>query len=279
MTSILRKYIFGDEEHDSIIKDSFELKSKDLETIVLERFEPYKGLSIEKLKQQFEVTTNSYQSNYQIAAAMLNLNGRYQKSDSFNKVEEFKKASIVLKTVKFNENNVNKESMSFPAFDFEELSKETWFNEEGEPYAEWHNFLLDTRFLFFVVKKENGKDIFKGVEFFSIPDYDLQGPIRDVWEDTVYKIRNGVELKAVKWGDDIRILNNFISRADNMICHIRPHEKKSDYTMNGKHSSRLPVEAKWTHKPDSPNYSNQWMTRQCFWINNNYIREKVKHLL
>ena len=29
------------------------------------------------------------------------------------RVEEFEKASIVVKTVQFNENNINKESMSF----------------------------------------------------------------------------------------------------------------------------------------------------------------------
>ncbi|MFL2098310.1 Sau3AI family type II restriction endonuclease [Marinilactibacillus psychrotolerans] len=279
MTSILRKHVFGDEVSESIIKDRFELKVKSIEEIVLERFAPYKGWTIEKLKRYFKIDNDSYQLNYQIAACILNLNGKFGGSDAFSKVEEFEKASILVKTVKFNENNYNKESMSFPSFKFKELSEETWVSEDGEPSAEWHNFLLDTRFLFFVVKTENGQDVFKGIKFFTIPDEDLQGPIRAVWEDTVHKLNSGVELKAVKRGDGIRINNNFISKSDDMICHIRPHERCSDYTENGKYADKLPVKAAWINKPEGSKYSEQWMTKQCFWLNNNYIKEQVKDIL
>lgn len=279
MTSILRRYIFGKEESESIVINSFELKDNDIESIVLERFEPYIGWSINRLKSHFGIVKNSYQINYKIAAAILNLKGKYSESDSFEKVEEFEKASIKIKTVKFNEFNKNKESMSFPSFNFSELSRETWIDEEGEPSADWHNFLLDTRFLFFVVKTEGGQDIFKGVKFFSMPEADLQGPVRRVWEDTVNKINDGVVLKAVKWGGSTRIENNFISKSANLICHVRPHESKADYSQNGKHADMLPVDAKWFNRPDSSEYSSQWMTRQCFWLNNNYIEEQVKDLL
>lgn len=279
MTSVLRKHVLGDEVSESIIKDRFELKTKDIEEIVLERFAPYKEWAIEKLKRHFSISKDSYQLNYQIAAKILNLNGKYSGSDAFSKVEEFEKASIVVKTINFDEKNYNKESMSFPSFDFEELSKEKWISEDGEPSAEWHNFLLDTRFLLFVVKRENGRNVFKGVKFFTVPAKDLQGPIRQVWEDTVYKINTGVELKAVKWGNDIRINNNFINKSDDMICHVRPHESRSDYTEEGKNAGKLPVKVKWINKPNDPNYSNQWMTKQCFWLNNTYIKEQVKDLL
>lgn len=279
MTAILRKYIFGEEKTESIVKDKFELKQKDIETIVLERFEPYIGWSIEKLKEYFRIVGNSKHLNYQIAAAILDLEGRYTSDASFEKVEEFEKAAILLKTIKFNEKNVNKEHMSFPAFNFEELSEETWFNEEGEPSAEWHNFLLDTRFLFFVVKTENGVDTFKGVKFFTMPESDLQGPVRQVWEDTVKKINEGVELKKVTWGNGFRIENNFVNPSDEMICHIRPHASLRDYSENGKHADKLPTKANWINKPDSIEYSNQWMTKQSFWLNNSYIKEQVEDLL
>lgn len=279
MTSILRRYIFGDEETESIVINPYELKTMDIETIVLERFKPYVGWSIDRLKKHFGIEKKSYQTNYQIAAAILNLKGKFSGSDSFENVEEFDKASIKVKTIKFNENGKNKESMSFPSFNFKELSKETWINEEGEPSAEWHNFLLDTRFLFFVVKTENKKDIFKGVKFFTMPEEELQGPIRKVWEDTVDKLNTGVELKCVKWGESFRIENNFISKSANLICHVRPHESKADYSQNGRNADKLPVEAKWINKPESLEYSNQWITKQCFWLNNNYIKKQVKDLL
>lgn len=279
MTAILRKYIFGDETSESIIKDVFELREKDIETIVLERFEPHVGKSIDELKREFGIEKDSYQTNYLIASAILDLEGHYGTASSFKNVEEFEKASIELKTIKFNENNKNKESMSFPAFNFMELADERWFNEEGEPEAEWHNFLLDTLFLFFVVKTEEGVDYFKGVKFFSVPEEDLQGSIREVWEDTVHKLNEGVRLKAVPWGDGVRIENNFIAKSDNMISHVRPHEAKADYSEEGPHAGKLPTAIQWTDKPDSSAYSDQWMTRQSFWLNNDYIKKQVEELL
>lgn len=279
MTSLLRKYVLGDEKIESIVKNRFELINKDIETLILEHFQPYFGWSIEKLKQHFGIERDSYQTNYRIAAAILNLDGKYTETAAFQNVEEFEKASIVLKTVKFNENNINKESMSFPAFNFEELSQESWVNEEGEPSAEWHVFLSETRFLFFVVKTENGQDIFKGVKFFGVPEKDLQGPIRSVWEDTVQKINEGVQLKAVKWGNGIRIENNFIAKSDNLISHVRPHETLADYSENGRYAEKLPAAIQWINRPSGVNYSDNWMTKQAFWLNNDYIREQVKELL
>ena len=42
--------------------------------------------------------------------------------------------------------------MSFPTFKFSDLVKEKWEDTNGNPQATWHNFLLETKFLFFVVK-------------------------------------------------------------------------------------------------------------------------------
>lgn len=279
MTNLLRKYVLGDDKIESIVKDRFEVVEKDIEMIILEHFKPFFGWSIDKLKQHFRIEGDSYQTNYLIAAAILNLDGRYTETDAFKNVEEFEKASIVLKTVKFNENNINKESMSFPAFNFEELSQETWENEEGEPSAQWHIFLAETRFLLFVVKTENGQDIFKGVKFFGVPDKDLQGPIRQVWEDTVKKINAGVELEAVKWGDGIRIKNNFIKKSDKLISHVRPHETAADYSKNGRYADKLPTPIQWINRPKGNDYSDNWMTKQSFWLNNDYIKKQVEDLL
>ncbi|MDN8974784.1 DNA mismatch repair protein MutH, partial [Staphylococcus aureus] len=105
---------------------------------------------------------------------------------------------IVVKTVHFNKKNVNKESMSFGAFKFEELANEEWEDSEGYPSAQWRNFLLETRFLFFVVKEdEDGVDIFKGIKFFSMPEEDINGPVKRMWDDTVKKLKEGVTLEAV----------------------------------------------------------------------------------
>lgn len=282
MTSIIRNYVLGDKKIDSILKDPFQLKNNDLEELVLEHFKPYVGQTIDSLSEKFDINPKAYQVSYKIAAAILGLEGDATRDVPFPRVEEFEKASIVVKTIKFDKHNTNKESMSFPAFRFLELSNEVWEKEDGEPSAEWHNFLLDTRFLFFVVKEEEKGLVFKGATFFTVPEEDIEGPVRYVWEDTVRKINEGVELEAVadnSTKDGWKIKNNFIKKSDNLVCHVRPHASYRDYSVNGPHADKLPVPANWTNKPDSVDYSEQWMTAQSFWLNNDYIKKQVKHLL
>lgn len=282
MTSLLRKYVIGYENIDSIIKDKFEIKEKTIEDIVREKFRPYIGWTINELCEHFNIKKGAYNLNYRIASAILNLQGKSTQSNPFPQVEEFEKSSIVVKTVKFDEKNHNKESMSFGAFKFEELANEKWIDGEGFPSAHWHNFLLEARFLLFVVKNENKTDVFKGIKFFSMPEEDIEGPVQKMWKDTVEKIKEGVILQVVpdkSTKDGWRIKNNFIKNSDNLICHVRPHEQQRDYSENGPYADKLPHPVQWVNKPDSHDYSNEWMTKQCFWINNDYIKKQVEELL
>lgn len=282
MTSILRKYVLGDNQIDSIVKDTFQLQDNDLEKIVSQHFQPYIGQTISSLCENFGLNPKAYQVNYKLASAILGLNGKTTQENPFPRVEEFEKASIVVKTVSFDKKGYNSQSMSFPVFKFIDLGQQIWEKDDGEPSSDWHNFLLDTRFLFFVVQEGENGPIFKGIKFFSMPQTDIEGPVRLVWEDTVRKINEGVELEAVpdkSTNDGWKIKNNFIKKTDGLICHVRPHASYRDYAVNGAHADKLPVPAKWKNKPDSNDYSDQWMTSQCFWINNDYIKEKVKDLL
>lgn len=249
---------------------------------MLEKFKPYYNQTIDSIGEKFNVDRGGKNYHNRIASAILNLKGKIKGNETFPKVDEFEKASIVVKTVKFNKNNINKESMSFPAFRFKDLIKEKWEDEDGNPLAQWHNFLLETRFLFFIVKEEEGTEVFKGVKFFSMPEDDIEGPVKKVWEDTKDKLLKGVCLKATykKDGNVYRIENNFINKSDEMICHIRPHESYSDYRVNGKYADELPSRTNWINRPnDTLKYSDKWMTKQCFWINNSYIKEQVKEFL
>ncbi len=282
MTSILRKYVLGDEKIDSIVKDPFEIKEKSIEDIVFEKFQPYINWSIDKLCEHFSINKGEKGLNYRIASAILNLKGKTTKTKPFPEVEEFEKSSIVVKTVHFNKKNVNKESMSFGAFKFEELANEEWEDSEGYPSAQWRNFLLETRFLFFVVKEnEDGLDIFKGIKFFSMPEEDINGPVKKMWDDTVKKLNEGVTLEAVpdkSTKDGWRIKNNFVDKSDDLICHVRPHTNNRDYR-GGSNADKLPKKINWINRPDSDDYSDEWMTKQSFWINNDHIKKQVEDLL
>lgn len=286
VTSLLRDYVFGEKESDSIIKNPIELTDKTIYQLVEEKFEPYIGWSVEKLCKHFgiEITEDKKHKslNNHIAMAMLNLNGNNTIASSFEKIEEFEKASIAVKTVQVNHKNKNRENMSFPAFTFKELADEEWENEFGEATATWHSFLLDTHLLFVVFREEEDGNIFKGVKFHSIPEELIESTIREVWEDTKKKIIEGVQLKASPHkgtSDGLIITNNFISKEDDKICHVRPHASYRDYREGGSHADELPTPIQWINRPDSKNYSNQWMTKQSFWINNTYINEQIKELL
>ncbi len=283
MTSLLRKYILGDEKVESIIKDKFEIENKSIEDIVYDKFKPYFNWTIEKLCQKFNIESNSNKAiNYRIASAILNLKGNNTSTDAFSNVEEFEKASIVVKTVNVKSNNEIAEDMSFHASKFNELIKEEWENSEGYPSASWHNFLLETRFLFFVVKDESKGPVFKGIKFFSMPEKDIEDTVRIVWEDTVKKLKNGVELQQryTKEGKPWKISSNFIKGSDELICHFKSHAGKADYRVNGKNADFLPAPIKWLNRPDDKEkYSDQWMTKHSFWINKRYIKEQIKDML
>ncbi|WP_394274254.1 Sau3AI family type II restriction endonuclease, partial [Staphylococcus hyicus] len=282
MTALLRDFVLGEKKCDSIIKDKYELKNKNIEEIIFEKFKPYIGKTVKELCEYFDVNSKSKSLNQLLTSAMLNLNGNHTINKKFGEIEEFEKASIVVKTVQVNENNKNKEHMSFPKFNFKELVKEEWINEEGEPNASWYNFLLESRFLFVVFKEVKGDVIFKGIKFHSISEDVINTTIKEVWQDTRDKLNEGVILKVKPYNNNkgYVVENNFIKPSDGKICHVRPHASYSDYRENGKYANQLPTKAKWVnHTGNYEELSEDWMTDQSFWLNNTYINQQIADLL
>ncbi|MDT0693476.1 Sau3AI family type II restriction endonuclease [Staphylococcus chromogenes] len=282
MTALLRDYVLGEKKCDSIIKDKYELKDKNIEEIIFEKFKPYIGKTVIELCEYFSINSKSKSLNQLLASAMLNLNGNHTINKEFGEIEEFEKASIVVKTVQVNEKNKNKEHMSFPKFNFKELVEEEWTNEEGEPSATWHNFLLESRFLFVVFKEVEDDVIFKGIKFHSIPEDVINTTIKDVWQDTKDKLNEGVILKVEPRNNSkgYIVRNNLIKHSDGKICHVRPHAAYSDYRENGKYANQLPTPAKWiNHTGKYDELSKDWMTDQSFWLNNAYINQQIADLL
>lgn len=283
MTHLLRTYILGSEDTESIFKGRFELEHDSLYDAILKKLNRWQGSSVSDLKNRFGIRTKAKSVNFLLASKMLGLEKGINSSDKSNQVTEFEKANIIMKTVKFNEKGHNQESMSFRAFSFKKLAKETWVDSEGVPTADWHKFLLETTFLFLVFQEIDGIETFMGAKFFSVPERDINGKIRDVWQDTVNKIKAGVKLTA-KVSNSSKsgyvIANNFIKKSDKMICHVRPHTNHADYSVGGKDANQLPTPIQWTNRPDMPEiFSDDWMTIQCFWLNNDYIKSQLLDLV
>ena len=240
MTQVLNKYIFGDVQNPRIIRHWSFLRHCTFEEYIINKVSQFYGMTQNQLKNLFGVDSNAKSLNEILLARMLNVSGRIAYT------EEFQKANIVPKTIRVQYTGRIKESMSFPTFDFIELSHEyVW--EESELY----NYLAPTKFMFVIFQENiNGEYVFSRVMFWNIPNADLE-EVRVVWERTVRIIRDGVRLIPTARG----MTNNLPKQSESRVAHVRPHGRDSRDT--------LPL-------PDG-----RFMTKQCFWLNNTYIATQI----
>lgn len=234
MTQVLNKFIFGNDENERVIKDW-----KSFEDIIIERLRPFFGKTQMELTKYFGIESQAKNLNELILAKMLGVKGKIVYT------EEFQKACIVPKTIRVQGNGKIKENMSFPTFDFIELSQEIW--EESTLY----NYLAPTKFLFIIFKVNDDEElVFERVKFRNIPNDDLE-EVHRVWERTVKIIKEGVYLKQTPQG----VKNNLPKRSESEVAHVRPHGR------DGNDKLQLP--------------DGRWMTKQCFWLNNTYIEKQI----
>lgn len=295
MTSVLRNYVFGDKKDPAIRKAKFtekeasgassevesifnenELRNGDLDKALIDKLSKYKGMKLGDLPYKGQKLSDAIPKNKKVkqkfhmaVSGMLGLIGDAEAA------EEIQKADIVIKAIKVNRNSdgefIIKENVSFPAFVFKDIAIENW--KDSNLYK-----IVNSKFLFAVFEENEDTQrdefsyIFRGVKIWNMPNDDI-ATVKKVWEDTKSKIINGVELKF----KSNRISNNFINESDKMIVHVRPHSRESSYIKN-KYSDELPVPAKWLNdKPQNRKIdnSNLYMTKQSFWLNRNYVLEKI----
>ena len=102
---------------------------------------------------------------------------------------------------------------------------------------------------------------------------------KKVWKDTKEKIKNNDiglprsknELRLNSKGEYESITNNFKKNSEKDVIHVRPHSAKRYYKFIEDEDSI----------GDNPSNGDElldgtWMTKQCFWINNHYIRKQLK---
>lgn len=179
-------------------------------------------------------------------------------ADSY-KGEQFCKAlleheSISLKTVELDIKGRPKESMSFPAMDFDNLIHEDWENSKVRSR-------FSKPFLFFVFQRtpEGEKKLIK-VFLWSMPETDLDESVRAVWERTKEILESG---QVVNRTDSRgRIILNFPKEKDTKVCHVRPHGRDS------MDLDKLPT------RDQKTNYIG--LAKQSFWLNKNYIGKIIE---
>lgn len=167
--------------------------------------------------------------------------------DKLENFEEFKKASIELKTIVLKPNGMPKESMSFEQIDYCEIVNEEWetstIREKFENKK--HLWIIFKSKINFDKQSELSLDdiILHKVMFWNMPTYDLERSMYRVWTDTVNKIKKGK-------------YESFIKISDNEIAHIRPKARNKDDLMITPQGS--------------------YERRKCFWLNAKYIKEQIE---
>ncbi|WP_339712991.1 MutH/Sau3AI family endonuclease [uncultured Kriegella sp.] len=216
--------------HEPVIKNVSEYREgQTFEDVILEKFEKYYGYSEREIVDSFNLDVNlkAKNKNYVFARAILGV--------SKQKIEEFEKAEIELKTIKLEERGTLKESMSFAQIKFLEIIEEEW--EDSYLYA-----TLTKRFFFVVFKKDKHQvsRLFK-VKFWTIPYSDLV-VAEEFWGDTKKKIQKG-------------IYNQFWKLKDHNIFHVRPKG------VNAKDLMRTP--------------QGTMEKKKSYWLNSRYILKQI----
>lgn len=239
MTNILRRYIFGYEDDEKIIKDWRILETKPLEDIIAQKVSKYIGKTREELKSQFDIYTNPRNLNMLIFSRMIGLAGDAERA------HEFENANIIPKTICVEKDGNIKESMSFPAFKFCDIINETWED------SELRNLIEPAKFLFVIFKKNDvDEPVFERIKFWNIPAEDLE-EVKKVWKRTVSIIKAGVQIKT--YGQKTK--NNLPKSTESYVAHVRPHARNKADT--------YPL-------PDG-----RELTKQCFWFNSAYVKKII----
>jgi hypothetical protein len=140
---------------------------------------------------------------------------------------EFLKSGLTIKVVRIKENGQAAEAVSFPAFEYDEVAAEDYW-EESSLYQD-----LVKRFLFIFLRDWGGGNPLKfdKVVFWSMPEADLNRTEK-VWEDTVRLIRQ-------------ERLEELPRDAETYAVHVRPHDRcrypgfKRSYWLNRRYVSEI----------------------------------------
>lgn len=257
MDYVLHHYIMGESERaESIVKNISEIEGKTFEQLVLDKINDHIGKSDKDLCNILEIEYTGNKAQWtKIVYALLGVRG--------DNAEEFEKANISVRTVRIEENNRIKESISLDAFEFKDLIQENWES------SALRNYFEETRFLFVSFKRKRGELFLDGATFWSMPNKDLDGALFECWQRTKDTIIEGINFTLRETGSGTIIENNLPKMSENPVAHVRPHTHKRAYSLAGGFETGN-LERDASELPDG-----QKMTKQSFWLNGDYVYQIV----
>lgn len=221
-------------------------KVRSIEEIVILKFHPFYGKSAEKIEQELGLDLNKKAKSY-----FANLTNVILGLKLGQKIEEFEKADIQVKTIRLKENNLPKEDISFPTFEYQELIETDWEDSDFKN-------ILESKFFFVFYQFEGENLILRKVKFWNMPYSDIL-EAKNVWEEMVKTVSNGEIVKKVT--DKGVRKTYFPKKTENRISHVRPHAR------NAADTYELPIADKLTGLTE--------YTKHCFWLNASYVKDEI----
>lgn len=216
------------------------------EELVISRFEKYYNNYTSEIEEKLGLNLNNNAKNY-----FASLSKKILGVDINSEIEEFEKADIIVKSVRIQENDLPKESISFPTFKYEEIVNEEWDNSCFKD-------ILEHKFLFVFYQYKENDLILKKAKFWNMPYSDIE-KAKQVWEKTKQLVSNGNIIKEISTNGYRK--TNFPNNKFSSVAHVRPHAQ------NAKDTFPLPVIDKIS--------GLRSFTKQCFWLNKTYIKDKI----
>ncbi len=259
----------------TIITDIRELQDKTLAEILEERVQRFIGMDIGSIWEQVkrpdeEGLPSAKNEDAVLSCRMLGVPN--------NRVEEFVKAGILPKVIKFRRKKSENQQFRLEDFRFSELAAEeidTDIEEMDDARHGWEasrlfSYLGDRQYLFMVFWDTEKGRIFKGCQLWGISDDDLE-IVHAAWAKTKQILNEGVRLTLhYDKNGKVSVGNNLPGIADNGVFHIRPHASQSYHVIDGiaygngslSDSDRLP--------------DGNRMTKQAYWLNRSYIESQLR---
>jgi len=219
---------------------------RSIEEVVISKFHAFYGKSAKQIEHELGLELNQNAKSY-----FANLTNAILGLELGQKIEEFEKADIRVKTIRLKENNLPKEDISFPTFEYQELVKMDWEDSDFKN-------ILESKFFFVFYQFEGENLILRKVKFWNMSHSDIL-EAKNVWEEMVKTVSNGEIVKEVT-SKGIR-KSYFPKKTENRISHVRPHARNADDTYE------LPVADKFTGLTK--------YTKHCFWLNASYVKDEI----
>lgn len=265
MTYLQNNYVLKDRKAEEP-----KIGGDDFETLALRRMHLYVGKTDAEIADLvgFDMEKNAKDKWARLSFAMMGVKS--------NSCEEFEKANIVMKTLRFEPSGSLRESISLPVQDFLSVLQERDFEDSA-----LYEYFYGTRFLLSIWQKEDvqGDEVcrFVGAAFWGMNAKDIYGPLQECWKLTKSKLMHGVKL-VPKYDQNgkVSVSNDLPGKSTpGSIAHVRPHTARAFHLIRGKVYLNDP-KASTSNAFQLPN--GDWMTKQSFWLNNDYMVDVVKSL-